>query len=144
MNTNKSEKKSDKSGYDVKRDRCVAPALVMHLDAATGNEVRGPGEGVMSFGIVARSMQAEDGTPGQTRIGIHGVFVAKESTRERQERWIVGANGKCSLGLPTAGSVCLGSAIGRLSPALSAVLFAKVAAYAVKVSAALAAKPKAA
>lgn len=134
------EKTSKKSTYDVTRDLCKAPALVMHLDAATGAEMRGPGEGVLSFGIVARSMVGEDGTPGQVRIGIHGVFVAKESTRERQQRWIVGPGGKCTLGVPSTGSVCLGSAIGRLSPAVSAALFAGVARYSAKVGAALAAK----
>jgi hypothetical protein len=144
MSTKNEKNGESEQGYDIKRDLCVAPALILHIDEATGIEMSGFGEGVASFGVVARSMVNTDGVAGQTRIAIVGAFVAKESTRERQSRWIVGPKGKCSLGVPTTGAVCLGSATKRLAPMVAATLYSKCAAYAVKVSAALSASRKAA
>jgi hypothetical protein len=135
-----------KNGYDVARDLCVAPALVIWLDAATGAAVSGPGEGVEGFGIVARQMMQEDGKAGPIRVSIHGAFVAKAASgnRQRWQRWMVGPGGKCTLGDPTEGAVCLGSGTGRLDPHLAGPVYGKAAEYAAKLTAALARKAKAA
>jgi hypothetical protein len=136
------------NSYDVKRDRCVAPAMVLFLDAATGAKVGAPGEGVLGFGFVARQMDqlAEDGTvtPGKLRIAVVDAFRAKASEKARMERWIVGAKGKCTLGAPVEGSICLGGAIGRLDPHIAAVVFDTAAGYTRQVMAALSKVGKAA
>jgi hypothetical protein len=135
-----------KNSYDVARDLCVAPALVLWLDAATGAEVRGPGEGVEGFGIVARQMMQEDGKAGPIRVSIHGAFVAKAASgnRQRWQRWMVGEGGKCVLGDPVEGAICLGSGTGRLDPHLAGPVYAKAGAYAARISAALAKRKAAA
>lgn len=138
--------KSKKNTYDVARDLCVAPCLVLWLDAATGAVMSGPGEGVEGFGIVGRSMLAEDGTPGKVKTSVHGVFVAKAaaSSRQRWARWIIGPGGKCTLGDPTEGALCLGSATGRMEPHIAMVVRAKEAEYSAKLDAAQKRKAKAA
>ncbi len=135
-----------KNTYDVTRDLPLAPALVFHLDAATGAQVGSAGEGVKSFGIVLRSMHGEDGTPGPARIAVHDVFVAKASSgnRQRLQRWICGQGNKLVLGVPSEGHVCLGSSIGRLDLHLAAAVYEKAAAYSKAVAAKLAARTKAA
>lgn len=139
---------AQKNTYDVTRDHCIAPALILHLDNATGAEVSGPGEGVRSYGIVARQMTDEEGTAGPIRIAVLDAFVAKaakEGGKERWPRWMVTNSKKApTLGQPVEGAVCLGGAIGRLDPHLAAVVFSKAAAYASRVMAQLAARSKAA
>ena len=136
--------KTKTNSYDVARDLCVAPAFIIWLDAATGAVMSGPGEGVEGFGIVARAMTAEDGTPEKVKVSIHGAFVAKSAAggRARWARWIVGPDGKCSLGDPAEGQVCLGSGTGRLEPHLAAVVYSKAGEYGVRIAAALAKKAK--
>lgn len=139
---------AQKNTYDVTRDHCIAPALILHLDGATGAEVSGPGEGVRSFGIVMRQMVDEEGKAGPARIAVLDAFVAKaakEGGKERWPRWqVTDARRAPTLGAPVEGAVCLGGAIGRLDPHVAAALFTKAAAYAVKASAALAKRSKAA
>jgi hypothetical protein len=129
-----------KNTYDITRDLCIAPALVFHLDTTTGAEVGGPGEGVESFGIVLRSMVNEGGERGPARVAIHGAFIAKaaKGSTARWARWMVGAGGKCVLGEPVEGALCLGGGSGRLDAALAAAVYAKAAAYATRCAAKLA------
>jgi len=138
------QKKSN-NPYDITRDRILAPALVVHIDDATGSEVSGFGEGVHSFAILLRSMMSEDGTPGPARIAVAVCFVGTGSAKGLP-RWVVGPNGACSLGTgpAAAGSCAIGKGVGRLSPHVSASLYPKVAAYATRVTAALAKRAKAA
>ena len=137
-----------KNTYDITRDLCIAPALVFHLDTSTGAEVSAPGEGVESFAVVLRSMVNESGERGPARIAIHGAFVAKaaKGSTARWQRWMVGPGGKCVLGEPVEGAMCLGGGSGRLDVAVAGAVYAKAAAYTARISAKLAevAKAKAA
>jgi hypothetical protein len=133
-----------KNDYDVSRDLVIGPVLLMHLSSATGEVVSTFGEGVESFGIALRRMMKEDGTAGPTRVSIHGAFVAKKAGTEKFQRWQVGPGGKATLGVTAEGAICLGAGVGRLDPHIAAAVYVKAGAFAVKASAALAAKAKAA
>lgn len=123
--------------YDAARDHVIGPVLLVHLNTVNGERMGGFGEGVSSFAICCRQMDQlnEDGTvkPGERRVAICQAYVAKKAGTEKFQRYVIGANGRAALGVAAEGSIVLGSAIGRLSPVLTAHLYPTVAQFAQRV-----------
>lgn len=129
--------KNNSNTYDAARDHVLGPVLLVHLNTETGERMGSFGEGVSSFAVCLRQMDqlGENGavTAGERRVAICQAYVAKKAGTEKFQRYIVGANGRATLGVAAEGSVVIGSAVGRLSPTLSVPLYSTVAQFAQRV-----------